>query len=332
MDTDDLRLTRALQLAPRASFAGIAGVLGIHERTVARRYRRLRREGMLRIFGQVNPMAVGHQHWQVRVRSRPEASESLASALAARDDVAWVGVTAAGSQVAFTVRSLSAERRDLLLTRSLPRSAQVLGLQADVVLHIFLGLSSQGWSGLEGQLTPAEAAQLAGDAEPTPPVTTRLPSEPYDSALFELLAADGRAGTAELAAAAGISQGRAARRLTALIRSRTLVIDVDLAHGAYGFPVGAQLHLTVAPARLRQVGEALARLPEVGFVAAVSGRDNLTASVACRDLPHLYELITGPAGALEGVVSMETVPFARVVKQAGGLLVEGRLVDPPLPG
>jgi DNA-binding Lrp family transcriptional regulator len=46
MEIDDLRLTRALQLAPRASFARLADAVGIHERTPSRRYRRLRREGV----------------------------------------------------------------------------------------------------------------------------------------------------------------------------------------------------------------------------------------------------------------------------------------------
>ena len=327
METDDLRLARALQLAPRASFARLAGAVGIHERTAARRYRKLRRDGILRIFGMVNPMAVGQQFWQVRVRCRPDASESLAAALAARDDIAWVGVAAAGSEVSFSVRSLSADRRDLLLTRSLPRTAQVLDIDASVVLHIFLGLSSRGWSGLDGLLTSEEAARLAGGDAPGPGVAP-VQLEPCDSALFGVLAADGRATTARLAAAAGISEGRAARRLATLIRARTLVIDVDLAHDVFGFSVAAQIHFTVSPAHLREVGEALARLPEVGFVAAMSGRSNLMASAACRDLSHLYEFTTGRAGALEGIVSMEVVPFARVVKQAGGMVVHGRLAQP----
>jgi DNA-binding Lrp family transcriptional regulator len=324
VELDDLRLARALQLAPRASFARLADALGIHERTAARRYRRLRREGILRVFGMVNPMAVGQQFWQVRVRCRPDSSASLAAALAARDDIAWVGVTAAGSEVSFSVRSLSADRRDLLLTRTLPRAAHVLDIDASVVLHVFLGLSSRGWSELGGLLTAAEAARLAGPGAPGP-AGAPVQLEPHDAALFDVLAADGRATTARLAAAAGISEGRAARRLATLIRERTLVIDVDLAHGVLGFPVGAQIHLTVSPARLREVGEALARLPEVGFVAAMSGRANLLASAACRDLAQLYEFTTGRAGPLEGIVSMEVVPFARVVKQAGGMVVDGRL-------
>jgi DNA-binding Lrp family transcriptional regulator len=324
METDDLRLTRALQLAPRASFARLADAIGVHERTAARRYRRLRREGMLRVVGVVNPMAVGHQLWQVRVRCRPDAAESLAAALAAQDDIAWVGVTAAGAEVFFSVRSLSAQRRDLLLTRSLPRSAQVLDIDASVVLHVFHGLSAQGWSELDGLLTPEQTERLVDTEDHDEAVEL----QPSDTALFAVLATDGRATTARLAQAAGISEGRAARRLATLIRTRTLVIDVDLAHDAFGLTVGAQLHLTVSPARLREVGDALARLPQTGFVAATSGRDNLTAAVACRDLSQLYELTTGHVGTLDGIVSMEIVPFTRVVKQSGGLVADGRLVGP----
>jgi DNA-binding Lrp family transcriptional regulator len=328
MEADDLRLTRALQLAPRASFARLAGALGIHERTAARRYGRLRREGILRVTGMVNPMAVGQQFWQVRVRCRPDASEALAAALAARDDIAWVGVTAAGAEVSFSVRSLSADRRDLLLTRSLPRAAHVLGIDASVVLHVFLGLSSRGWSALDGMLSPAEAAELAAGDAPAPAAAPPAALEPADSALIHVLAADGRAPVSRLATAAGLSEGRAARRLAQLIRERTLVIEVDLAHDALGYTVPAQVHLVVSPARLRAVGAELARLPEVGFVAAMSGRSNLMASAACRDLGHLYEFTTGRAAALDGIVSMEVVPFARVVKQAGALVVDGRLASP----
>ncbi|MFJ4653931.1 Lrp/AsnC family transcriptional regulator [Nocardia sp. NPDC088792] len=327
MEVEDLRLVRGLQLAPRASFSVLGEVLGVHERTVARNYRRLRRAGILRVFGMVNPMAVGYQFWQVRVRCRPDASESLAMALAARDDIAWVGVTATGSEVSFSIRSLSAESRDLLLTRSLPRSARVLDIEAGVVLHIFLGLNARGWSELDGLLTAEESARLGGGEMPGTDATP-VPPEPFDSALFDVLAADGRASTVRLAEAAGISEGRASRRLAMLLQSRTLIIDVDLAYRDFGVTCWAQIYFTVTPARLREVGAALARLPEVAFVAAMSGRDNLVASVVCRDLGHLYEFTSGSVAALDGVVSMEIVPFTNIIKQSGGLVVDGRLVDP----
>ncbi|MFT4081987.1 MAG: Lrp/AsnC family transcriptional regulator [Nocardioides sp.] len=322
---DDLRIIRALQVAPRASFARIGEVLGLHERTVSRRYAALRREGVLRIHGVVNPLAVGHDLWQVRVRCRPDAAEPLATALAGRDDIAWVGITAAGSEVSFSIRSLSQERRDLLLTRSLPRTAHVLDIDAHVVLRVFLGMSAHDWSGLADRLSAEETAALGGV---TALRGTRRAMElaPYDAAIFAALAADGRAGHAALATAAGISDARAARRLGALLEHQVVVIDLDLATAAFGYHVGARLHLQVAPARLNQVGQALAELPEIGFVGALSGRDNLMASATCRDLSHLYELSSGSVGTIEGITAMEVVPIMRVVKQSGARMVDGRLL------
>ncbi|MGT2462873.1 Lrp/AsnC family transcriptional regulator [Sinomonas atrocyanea] len=316
MDVIDLRLVRALQLAPRASFARIADAIGVHERTAARRYRRLRREGVVCVIGAVNPAVLGHHYWQVRIRCRPDVSESLAAGLAAREDVAWVGVAAAGSEVSASVRSLSPQQRELLLTRLLPRSAHVLAIEVSVVLHVFTAQGSRGWSMLENVLTPPESANLI-EAETSGPESRTVHLEPPDVAMAAVVAADGRASIARLAEAAGLSQGRTTRRLDELLRTRALVIDVDLNHGALGFPVGAQFYLAVTPACLQQVGRDLAEFPEAGFVAAMSGRDNLIASVACRDLAHLYDLATARIGALEGITAMEIVPFSRVVKQGG---------------
>jgi DNA-binding Lrp family transcriptional regulator len=327
-ETDDLRILRALQLAPRASFARIGEALGMHERTVSRRYRRLHREGVLRVFGVANPLALGQEVWQVRVRCRPDGAEGLAGVLAARDDVAWVAITAAGSEVSFSIRTVSAERRDLLLTRILPRSAHVLDIQAAAVLHVFLGMGSDDWSPLAEHLTVEETALLADGAVLPVRARSGLELEPHDAAILRVLARDGRASTASLAEAAGISEGRAARRLAVLIESGVVVIDVDLAAEAFGYALHASLLLRVTPARVESVGRSLAKLPEIGFVASISGVNNLLASVICRGLSDLYAFTTARIGTLEGIQTMEVVPYQRVVKQAGGLVVDGRVAVP----
>ena len=327
LDVADLRVIRALQLAPRASFAELGDVLGMHARTVARRYRSLQRDGILRIFGAANPLAMGLQNWQVRVRCRPDASEALASALADRNDVTWVGIAAAGSEISFSISSVSAEQRDLLLTRSLPRSAHVLDLEATVVLHLFLGLKPQDWSGLETHLTADETAALDTRSATATHISQFTP-EPSDFPMLAELARDGRAGIARLAAAARLSEGRAARRLTTLIEREAVIIDVDLATAAFGHPLSARLHLQVAPARLNEVGQAVAELPQVRFVAATSGRHNLMAAVTARDLADLYEFTTTRIGTLDGIHTMEVLPFLRIVKQAGAHVADGLLSVP----
>lgn len=300
-------------------------MLGLSEQAVARRYRRLVRHGILRIFGVLNPKVAGEASWHVRVRCRPDAAEPLATALARRDDIVWVGIGAAGSEVLFSVRSLTAERREALLTRTLPRSAHVLDISAAVVLHYFSGLRADDWGGLAGHLSAAEEEALRVPAAGHPdPRTVELKS--YDAGLIEALERDGRATYADLGAAAGISPGRAARRLATLIEGRAVSIDADIAAAALGFPLHAYLFLRVSPAHLQQVGESLAAQPAVGMAAAISGSHNLMVTVVCRSLFDVYTFTTEALGPLEGVRDLEIGVGGRVIKQAGGLVDEGRLV------
>ncbi|ADP82699.1 Lrp/AsnC family transcriptional regulator [Pseudofrankia inefficax] len=331
MDIDDQRVVRALQVAPRASFARLGSVLGLPERTVARRYRALRRDGFLRIFATVNPKVAGQHPWMVRVRCRPDSAEALAAALARRDDVRWLSLAAAGSELVFSMRSLSAEQRETLLTRRLPRTAHVLDIDAAVVLHIFIGDRSDDWDGLSGCVTAEEAAALTAISElpAARDVSAPVRLEPTDRAIIAALARDGRASYAELAAAAGITEGRITRRLATLLATNTVFIDMDLALRRFGYTAAAHVYLRVTPSVLHETGKTLAALPEVCFAAATSGPHNLVATVLCHDLAELYTFTTSRIGALDGVQTCEISPVLRNVKQAGGLADEdGRLLDP----
>ncbi|GGL45672.1 Lrp/AsnC family transcriptional regulator [Phycicoccus endophyticus] len=327
VDAVDRRIIRGLQLRPRVGFVRLGEVLGLSEQATARRYRRLVRSGVLRIFGVVNPKVVGEAAWHVRVRCRPDAAESLANALARRDDIVWVGIGAAGAEVLFVVRSLTAERREALLTRTLPRTSHVLDISAAVVLHYFTGLRADDWGGLADHLTAEEDAALRMPPGPrTDPRGIEL--LPTDVAILDALQRDGRATYADLGAAAGISPGRVARRLGTLIERRAVTIDADIAAAAIGFPVHAYLFLRVSPSRLQEVGESLAERPEVGMAAAISGTHNLLATLSCRSLFDVYTFTTEQIGRLDGVRDLEVGIGGRVVKQSGGLLDDGRLVLP----
>jgi DNA-binding Lrp family transcriptional regulator len=72
--------------------------------------------------------------------------------------------------------------------------------------------------------------------------------------------------------------------------------------------------MSVTPATLAQVGQALAGRPEVPFVAATTGSTNLVAAVLCQDDRSLYEYITDEMATLEGITHIETAPVLRAVK------------------
>lgn len=327
LDDLDGKIIQALQIDPRAGFSAIGDVLGVSEQTVARRFRRLRADGLIRVIGLVSLRHLGQSDWVVRVTCQPGGTGPLADALARRDDVAWVTLTAGGSEIVCSVQSRSDEQRDDLLQR-LPATSRVLGLTAHALLHRYVGASSDDWAGFTGErLTPGQVAALRPAAEGTgdgEPVTLRADDGP----LLAELARDGRCSYATLAAATGWSQGRVTRRLATLRRAGIVYLDLDLAMPLLGFPTAAYLWLTVEPASLVAVGTELARHDEVPFAAAVTGSANLVATVTCRSTEALYQYVTTKIAATAGVRQLEVSPVLRRVKQAGSRTIGHRLAPP----
>ncbi|HVX46441.1 MAG TPA: Lrp/AsnC family transcriptional regulator [Mycobacteriales bacterium] len=320
------RIIHALQIDGRASFNRIAAVLDVSEQTVARRYRRMRADGIIRVVGLLDPARLGHAVSTVRIQCRPGGAAKLADALARRADVAWVSLTSGGTEIVCSVRSISVERRDELLLQRLPSTSAVLGVSAHTMLHRFLGMRGDDWVGHGSLLTHNQIRRLGAPSVSGEPV--ELADE--DRLLLDALARDGRAGYATLARATSWNETKVARRLAALRASGAVFFDVDLAVQRLGFHTMAHLWLAAAPRDLAAAGEAIARHPESGGVSAVTGTANLWVSVVCRDADDLYRYITERIGEIPGIRRLEISPVLRQVKQAGSILSGGRLADPTL--
>jgi DNA-binding Lrp family transcriptional regulator len=325
LDQLDRQVVRALQLDPRAPFSLIAEVLGVSEQTVARRYRKLRGDGYLRVMGLVSPRGLGVTEWLLRIGCRPGGARRLADALARREDVSWVTLSSGGSEIVCVVRSLSEQQSDELLLQRLPATSQVLSLATHAVLHRFAGREAD-WAGYVGDLTDAQATRLAAPPPAGPADPDLL--QPSDAPLLAALALDGRTSYAALAKQAGWTEGRVIRRVEALREAGILYFDVDLATTALGFKASAYLWLIVEPARLATVGEEISRHAEVPFAAAITGSANLVTSVVCRDSEALYEYVTTKISAAAGVRQLEISPVLSRIKQAGSLMDGLRLATP----
>jgi len=346
LDQLDHQLIQALQLDGRVPFARLAQLVDVSEQTVARRFRRLRTAGVIRVLGLVSPTPLGESSWIVRIQSRPDAAVALAEALARRPDAGWVSLTSGGSEIICVVWSRTSRQRDELLLQRLPKTAQVNGFSAHAILHRFDDVS--GWTTGSGQLSPAQVESLlahsigggarsgaarlpaagassvagesvAGESVPVPQLG------PQDELLLAELAADGRAPVVRLAAITGWPPARVHRRLEELVRSGLLYFDVDLAVQALGFRSQAYLWLTVGAADLHATGEALARHDVVAFAAVTTGSSNLIAAVTCRDNAHLYRYVTEELGTLKALPQVEISPILRRVKQSGSLMANDRL-------
>ncbi|WP_171163370.1 Lrp/AsnC family transcriptional regulator [Streptomyces sp. I05A-00742] len=314
LDETDRGIVHALRIDGRAPYRVIGEVLGVSESTVARRYRRLRSSGVLRVVGSLNGTRLGHSAWTIRVRCTPDAGPAIAEALAARPDTSYVHLLSGGTEISCSVQTAGADESEALLLHRLPRTARVTSVSA----HLLLGQYAlpSDWAG-PACLTAEQAALLA-----PPPVdgSAEVTLGPADRPFLELLARDGRAGHAELAAATGWSETTVRRRLAALRRAGVLVLLVDIPPAALGFRTEARLWLSVRPSRLTAVAEELAGHPEVSLVALTTGPTNLLAAVNCRDALDLARYLTERIASLDAVRAMETAPVIRTVKRAGAPL------------
>ncbi|MGW5679362.1 Lrp/AsnC family transcriptional regulator [Streptomyces sp. NPDC003860] len=328
IDDVDAQILRALHRAPRAPFRLIAEVSGVSEQTAARRYHALRRSGAMRVVGLIDPAVHGAARWVARIRCRPDRVGPLADALARHPDTAYASIASGGSEIICVIRSPIGTEHENPLLQQLPRSASVLDVSIDLLIHPFGRTATAGWSGYGGHLTPAQEHLLTGGDPPPPPAGPPLPPTDEDTPLLDALAEDGRTTHTQLAQLTGWSTGRVARRLDALETSGALTYDIDLLPEHLGYHLTATLWLSVTPSQLQQAGEEVARHDEVAFAGATSGRHNVMAIVICKDVDGLYDYLTHRLAATPGISSYDISIRARRLKQAASLISQGRLIHP----
>jgi DNA-binding Lrp family transcriptional regulator len=307
-DDLDLRLIHALHVDGRAPFSRIAAVLGTSDRTIARRYARLRSTGRVRVVGMPNASRLGLTEWFVRLHCTPDTGTQVAAALARRADTSWVSLTSGGTEITCITRTRGRDETDSLLLRKLPRTPRIISVSAHCLLRSVAG--THGWPGRTSALTADEVERLRRHA----PAETG-PAE-LDERLLRVLAEDGRADHPTLAKATGWSESTVRRRLDQLRRNEILYFDVDVDPVLMGYASETILWLTVAPAQLGAVAAALATHQEIAYAAATTGPSNLVAFAVCRDHAALYDYLSSRLGTLPGLQHVETAPLIRRVKRS----------------
>ncbi|MFJ8887822.1 Lrp/AsnC family transcriptional regulator [Streptomyces sp. NPDC102402] len=331
LDAVDTRILHSLQIAPRAPFRLISEVAGVSEQTVARRFQALRRRGVVRVMGLVNPAVHGRATWVARITCRPDRVDAIAEALTRRPDVSYSHLASGGAEIVCTLNAPIAEDRGPdLLPRRLQRSSGVLGVDMALMLHSFSAPWAH-WTGFGPPLS-TEAVALLTAQDPRSdrrPGVSPVPPNEEDLPLLAALAEDGRASHARLAQLTGWSTSRVGRRLETLEEAGTLYYDVDLLSQRLGWNLQATLWLRTAPAHLHQVGTALVHHPEVAFAGALAGEHNLMAIVICTDAQDFYRYLTTSLAAIAGIDAYTVGIRVRHLKQAASLVTQGRLVHYP---
>jgi DNA-binding Lrp family transcriptional regulator len=315
LDAVDRQIIHILAIEPRASFRTLAEVTGISDQTAARRYRRLSESAGLRVLGVVDGSQLGWTGWFLRLQTTPGSADSIAEALARRQDTSWVRLASGGTEIACTLEARTAEQRDALFLRGLPGSRRVVQISAYSILHDF---TPGPWQEITCALSAGQLDRLNASAAPDRAAGGGA-LLPGDEPLLAELARDGRASHAALAAAIHWHESTVRRRMDELRRAGLLSFEIDIDNRVFGMDLQAMLWLTVEPARLEETGRALAAHREIPFAAATTGPTNLMASAVFRDTQHLYEYLTGELARLPGVSAVQTAPIIQTLKRTGSV-------------
>jgi DNA-binding Lrp family transcriptional regulator len=310
----DRQIAHCLAVDGRASFSQIADVIGVSDQTVARRYRRLRAEGALRVVGLRARQSMASLGWLLRIRCLPGSGPAIAEALARRPDTAWVQLLSGDTEVTVTVRGAAAER-DAVLAR-LPRGGRIVAVSAHRLLHVF-GKPSAGVAYMQ-VLRPEAVKALEYPVNPA-----MLELSDLDLALFRELGVDGRMSHADLAKAVGWSESSVRRRIDQLRDTGMLMFDLEVDSPTFGFHAVTWLWISVPPSRLTAAGDMFAAFPEVAYTAAITGAFSLIVCAVCRDEEELYSFLTARVGSVPSVERMETSPIIRTLKQSSQFLPPG---------
>lgn len=308
-DSLDEQLVHALQVDGRASFSRIAAVLGASDRTVARRYHRLRETGAVRVVAVPSSPRLGWVDWLIRIQCAPDTAVAVAATMARRDDTSWVCLTSGGLEVTCITHT---KGRGAPLLRKLQRGPRVT---AQCILRAVAGTA--GWAGRTAALTDE---QVDGLRSPSLEYDVPLELTAQDQRLMAELAKDGRTAYPALAAATGMPESTVRRRLGELLRAGAMYLDVETDPMLFGYSTEAILWMSVVPSALTTVADALTQHPEVAYAAAVTGATNLFGFVVCADPDALYDYLADRIGTLPGITHIETVPLTTTVKRAGTLL------------
>jgi DNA-binding Lrp family transcriptional regulator len=144
-----------------------------------------------------------------------------------------------------------------------------------------------------------------------------------DARLLVALAEDPRATVMALSQRLGLARNTVQSRLTRLENDGVLApFDRRVRPEALGYPLGAYVTVQVVQRGLADVSDALAAIPEVLEVTALSGEADLLVQVVARDADDLWR-ITEQVLAIPGVQRTDTaLALRRFVEHRVTLLLE----------
>jgi Lrp/AsnC family transcriptional regulator for asnA, asnC and gidA len=133
-------------------------------------------------------------------------------------------------------------------------------------------------------------------------------------AIIAQLQADGRRSYAAIGKAIGLSEAAVRQRVQRLVDTGVVQIVAITDPLQIGFTRQAMIAIR-ADGDLSALADALAALPEIGYVVITAGSFDVLVEIVCEDDDHLLRLLNGTIRTLPGVRETETFVYLSLHKQ-----------------
>ncbi|UFS60173.1 Lrp/AsnC family transcriptional regulator [Subtercola endophyticus] len=314
LDPIDERLVHAVQISPRASWSALAPIVGADSVTLARRWDRLRAEGLVYVTGHRDSI-VGATLAFVEIECAPGETTALADELALDREAFTIELTAGGRDIVVTLGAADLKSLAEWTFERVQPLHRVRSMRTNIVSQVIT--DARNWR--MRSLTAGEVAAVqAIDSPSTAPAPRLLPEQM--SAFLAALGADGRVSAAAIAAETGIPVRKVRETISAMRASGNLVIRVDVARSRTAWPIAAWYFLRVPGSAVGRVAAQLGRMEEVRFLANTIGASNMMMSVWLRTLGDVQKLEATIEERMPGVVIVDRSVVLRTVKHMGHLL------------
>ncbi|ALJ20418.1 Lrp/AsnC family transcriptional regulator [Microbacterium sp. No. 7] len=330
LDSLDLQLLNALQIAPRASWSTLAPVLRTDPSTLSRRWTRLTREGLAWTTAYVLPERMqAHSPTGQRLRAssalveiRCEAGRrsQVTDAIAREAAVMTIECTSGPRELAVTIAASTPGQIDEYVSTAISVLPGVTATSTHFIRRIYREGSEYELDMLSASQRHAldETVRSGSGVGPTPP------SELTEQ-VIRALQPDVRRPAAEVADEIGVSVPLARRTIARLAQSDWVRMRADFAHEVVGWHASVVLWLVVPPHALDSVAAELSRNPSVRLCASTLGPANLAVTLWLHELDELDGIEVRLRHLFPDVRVSDRWMLPRVVKRLGTLFdAQGR--------
>lgn len=138
-----------------------------------------------------------------------------------------------------------------------------------------------------------------------------------DRAILKLLQEDARMSSSEIARRLGYVSRRTVRNRMKRLRDKDIIaLSAGAVPGSLGYAISADIYIDVDAGKVMEVADALCKLPEVYYVALISGESDISAASVATDVDSLQTFITETIHSIPGIRKTRVYLLTRILKHS----------------